>query len=245
MPDRDRSSERTKLLRSFDRAAGRARGFVAARYGPDRAEELHGAARREYERIIPQIPRLPGLRARALNSFLRITAQEVAVYRAVTQYGGTVAEAWEICHEALRLCMAAFPRWRAWLLKKLVFSRVMRRRVRQLARAGRHVRHGDFEIRFLIGDGEDVDFGVDYVRCGNLELARKLGAEAFAPYICMSDIALGEGLGWGLKRTQTLAAGCDHCDFRFKKNAATHITSKIPAVQQTIDQISRREADRT
>ncbi|MHC4985433.1 MAG: L-2-amino-thiazoline-4-carboxylic acid hydrolase [Planctomycetota bacterium] len=169
----------------------------------------------------------------------------MAVYRAVTQYGGTAGEAWEICHEALRLRMAAFPRWRAWLLRKLMFSGLMMRRVRRFARAGRTIRHGDFETRLLIGNGEDFDFGIDYLRCGNLELVRKLGAEAFAPYVCMSDIALSEGLGWGLKRTQTLAAGCDHCDFRMRKNAATDVTSKIPAVQQTVDHISRQEADRT
>ena len=243
MQDRDRSSGKTKLLRGFDQTAELVRAFVAARFGPDVAEDLRRDARREYEQIIPQIPHLPGLRARALNGFLRITAQEVAVYRAVTRQGGTAAEAWEICHEALRLRMLAFPRWRAWFLRKLMFSCVMMRRIRRRARAGRHVRHGDFEVRFLVGDGEDFDFGVDYLRCGNLELVRQLGAEAFAPYVCMSDVALGDRLGWGLKRTQTLADGCDHCDFRFKKDAPTHITSRTPAVQQTIDTISRRQAD--
>ncbi|MHC4985432.1 MAG: hypothetical protein ACYTFO_04675 [Planctomycetota bacterium] len=53
MPDRDPSSGKTKLLRSFDQTADLVRAFVAARYGPDRAEELRGAARREYEQIIP------------------------------------------------------------------------------------------------------------------------------------------------------------------------------------------------
>ena len=83
------------------------------------------------------------------------------------------------------------------------------------------------------------DFGVDYVRCGNLELAKKLGAEAFAPYICMSDIVLSDALGWGLTRTQTLADGCSHCDFRFKKGGETQISSKTPEVQATIERIRR------
>ena len=71
--------------------------------------------------------------------------------------------------------------------------------------------------------------------CGNFELVKKLGAEEFAPYVCMSDIPLGNALGWDLTRTQTLADGCDHCDFRFKKGAGMQITSKTPEVQETIN----------
>ena len=84
------------------------------------------------------------------------------------------------------------------------------------------------------------DFGVDYVRCGNLELAKKLGAEEFAPYVCMSDIALSDALGWGLIRTQTLADGCSHCDFRFQRDGETRISSKTPDVQEAIERIERR-----
>ncbi len=42
-------------------------------------------------------------------------------------------------------------------------------------------------------------------------------------------------LSWDLTRTQTLADGCDHCDFRFKKGAGMQITSKTPEVQETIN----------
>ena len=69
-----------------------------------------------------------------------------------------------------------------------------------------------------------------------------VGGEAFAPYICMSDIALSDALGWGLKRTQTIADGCHHCDFRFKQGAATQISSKTPEVQDVIERISEKEA---
>jgi hypothetical protein len=99
------------------------------------------------------------------------------------------------------------------------------------------LRFGDCEIRYVVGRASDFDWGVDYVPCGNLELATRLGADEFAPYICVWDIPLSDVLGWGLVRTQTLADGRDHCDFRFRKGAGTHITSKTPEVQETIDRI--------
>lgn len=233
----DNSSEKNNLLHDFDRTAQLVKGFVAERYGEENADALYRDARQEYEAIIPQIPRIGGARARILNSFLRITAQEVAVYKAMKKRGKTPAEAWEICHEAIRLRMEAFPRWKAWLFRQLIYSPPVKQRIRRRAQKMEQHRFGDFEVRYVIGDGNDFDFGVDYVSCGNLELVKKLGAEEFAPYVCMSDIPLSNGLGWGLIRTQTLADGCDHCDFRFKKGAGTQITSKTPEVQKTIDRI--------
>lgn len=232
--------ETESLFRGFDGTAELLRTFLAARYGEEGAEALYRSARSKYEQIIPRIPQIGGVRARALNGFLRITAQEVAVYLAVKERGGTAPEAWEICHEAIRLEMNRFPKWKRWLLRRLMFSGLMRRVVGRRQEKNEQPRFGDFEVRYLMGDGSEFDIGVDYVRCGNLELVKKLEAEEFAPYVCMSDIALSNGLGWGLIRTQTLADGCSHCDFRFKRNAETRITSKTPEVQETIERIERQ-----
>ncbi len=235
---RAQGSER--LLSDFDKTAELVRSSIADRYGEEGAGALYRGARKKYEEIIPQIPRIEGARAKALNSFLRITAQEIAVYKAVQERGGTAAEAWEVCHEAIRLRMNGFAKWKRWLLRRFMYSGVVRRIVRRREEKNEQPRFGDFEIRYLTGDGTVFDFGVDYVRCGNLELAKKLGAEEFAPYVCMSDIALSDALGWGLIRTQTLADGYSHCDFRFRRDSETRISSKTPDVQETIEGIERR-----
>ncbi len=240
MQNDSRARESESLLRDFDKTAQLVRRFVADRYGDEGADALYRSAREKYKEIIPQIPRIEGARAKVLNSFLRITAQEVAVYKAVEERGGTPAEAWEVCHEAIRLRMIGFPKWKRWLFKRYMYSGIVRRIVRRREEKNEHLRLGDFEVRYLTGDGSDFDIGVDYVRCGNLELAKKLGVEEFAPYVCMSDIALSNALGWGLIRTQTLADGCSHCDFRFKRDAETRISSKTPEVQETIERIEQR-----
>jgi hypothetical protein len=197
--------------------------------------------RKRVQEIIPSIPRIRGARAAAFNSFLRITAQEVAAYQAVKKRGGMAQEAWEICHRAIRLRMDRLPKWKrrllGWLLQPGISWRIVRRREKR----NEQPQFGDFQVRYLTGDGSDFDIGVDYVRCGNLELVKKLGAEEFAPFVCMSDIALSDALGWGLIRTQTLADGCSHCDFRFKKDAETRISSKTPEVQKTIERIRATE----
>ena len=120
---------------------------------------------------------------------------------------------------------------------------ILKKRMRKLAEMGKQPRFGDFEVRYVIGDGEEFDFGVDYVACGNYKFVLDQRAEEFAPYVCMSDIALSNALGWGLIRTETLADGCERCDFRFKKGGKTLISSKTPEVQSTIEIISQKEAE--
>lgn len=65
--------------------------------------------------------------------------------------------------------------------------------------------------------------GIDYVRCGNLGLCRRLGIPEFAPYICMIDKLTYEARGQGLTRTTALSLGSDRCDFRFSEDGVVRL----------------------
>ncbi len=234
-------SKKSKLLKDFDKTAELMQDYLVRRYGEELADRLYKETQQEYERIIPEIPYIQGIRARALNSFLIITAQELAVYRTMKKHGKAPGEAWEICHEAIKRRMENFSRIKRWFLKRLMFSGFLKRRVKRRAERHEQLKFGDFEVRYIIENGKEFDWGVDYLACGNYNFMKSQGAEEFAPYVCMSDIALGDALGWGLIRTQTIADGCEYCDFRFKKGSKTRISSKIPAVQETIEKIRKME----
>jgi len=236
------STRRDHLLADFDRLLALATPWTVTRFGKEFSSMLQSDARGEYTRLIPDIPYLQGFRARALNQFLLGTAQEVAVYKAMKKHGRSTGEAWELCHHTIRLRMAEVPKWKIRMYRRFMFSRLAKKIVSRRAHRQERGHFGDFEIEYIAGDGDAFDFGVNYLQCGNLVFARKQGCEEFAPYVCMSDIALSDAMGWGLIRTQTLADGCPHCDFRFKKGANTRISSKTPAVQDTIEMIYRKEA---
>jgi hypothetical protein len=237
------NSRKEKLLRDFDRTSALMKDVLVARYSEEFASTLQREACEEYEKLIPEIPYINGMRARMLNTFLLITAQELAAYKAMKKHGKPPAEAWELCHQALRLRVDKIPRWKRWLLRRLMFSGLMRKIMARRARQQQKVSFGDFKVEYLIGEGGDFDLGVNYLQCGNHNFMMKHRGEAFAPYICMSDIALSDAMGWGLIRTQTLADGCDYCDFRFKKGAVTQISSKTPEVQDAIEIIRDKEAE--
>jgi hypothetical protein len=234
-------SKKSKLLREFDKTAGLMEDYLIRRYGEELADRLYRETRQEYEEIIPEIPHIEGAKARALNSFLIIVAQELAVYRIMKKHTETLGETWEICHEAIKRRMEKFSKIKRWLLKYLMYSSFLKRRVKRRAERREQLKFGDFELRYLIGDGKEFDWGVDYVSCGHCSFLKAQGAEEFAPYICLSDMALGDALGWGLIRTQTIADGCETCDFRFKKGSETRISSKTPEVQATIEKILKSQ----
>jgi hypothetical protein len=237
------TTRQEKLLRGFDTTSALMSASLIGRYGEEFAKKLHREARRRYKELIPKIPYINGLRARMLNTFLLISAQELAVYKAMAKHGKPPGEAWELCHEALRLRLEQLPRWKRRLMRQFMFSRFVKKIMARRASQEQKARFGNFEIEYLIGQGDDFDFGVNYHRCGNYEFVKRHGGEEFAPYVCMSDIALSQAMGWGLRRTQTLADGCPHCDFRFKYGATTRISSKTRQVQETIERISQRETE--
>jgi len=233
--------KKSKLLKDFDKTASLMQDFVVERYGEEFAHTLHTETMQQYDELMADVPHIKGARARALNSFLLITAQELAVYRAMKKHGKTIGETWEICHEAIRRRMEEFPALKRWLLRKLMHCGLLMKRIKVLVRKGRQLKFGDFEVKYLVGDGSEFDWGVDYVACGNYNFLKAHGGEEFAPYVCMSDIALSDALGWGLIRTHTIADGYDFCDFRFKKAGKTRISSKTPEVQAVIERIREKE----
>ena len=224
----------SKLLNDLDNICSSMRNEVALTYGFQFSEKLFKDINSEYHKLIPHIPHISGIRAGYLNKFLIITCQEMAVYKAMKNNHRPASEAWLLCHKTITKYMQNYPKWKLWVLQKIMFSTVVRKIIRKRQELGQIGQFGDFEIEYLVGDKDSFDFGVNYRKCGNYNFAIKHGCAEFAPYICMSDIALSNSMGWGLTRTQTLSDGCEYCDFRFKKGGKTNISSKTPEVDRVI-----------
>ena len=96
------NSLKASLLDDFDRASERMNPSLVVRYGEELADALRRDARSEYELLIPDIPFITGLRARLLNIFLLITAQEVAVYKAMKKRDMLSGDVTTLQREALR-----------------------------------------------------------------------------------------------------------------------------------------------
>ena len=219
-------SRKPKLLKDFDKTVNIVKGVFVSRYGDDFADTILKEVRQEYEALIPHIPYV-GSDIRALNLFLIITAYELSVYKAMKKHGKTTREAWELCHEALKHRAKTVPWFVRYFSKLFFFSNFIKKRARKFAERSQKHPFGDFAFKFVEGDGKIFDYGIDYTGCSIYKFMCDQKAREFAPYVCMSDVALSDAFGWGLIRTKTLAEGFDKCDFRFKKGGKTKISSTV------------------
>ena len=76
---------------------------------------------------------------------------------------------------------------------------------------------GNWVQKFILGDGETFDFGIDYTECGIVKFMEAQNASELTPYLCQTDFAALEAMGLRLERTETIASGCKRCDFRISK----------------------------
>ena len=76
----------------------------------------------------------------------------------------------------------------------------------------------DFVYDFVEpGPGDSFEFGIDYKACGFCKFAARHGDQEILPNICGLDFDAYATRGIHLERTQTLAGGADHCNFRFAR----------------------------
>jgi hypothetical protein len=75
---------------------------------------------------------------------------------------------------------------------------------------------GDFVYDFVEpGPGDRFEFGINYRACGFCKFAAEHGDKDILPNICGLDFVAYQTRGIKLERTQTLAGGAAHCNFRF------------------------------
>ena len=125
MPKASYASQKSRLLKDFDRMAARVRRVLIFRYGEEPAKALIRESRREYEVLIPQIPYI-GEKSPMLI-FLLPTSRYLAVYRALQKRGATVEDGGRLLYEMCEAEAKAIPgpvrRLMGWLWFSPLFLR--------------------------------------------------------------------------------------------------------------------------
>jgi hypothetical protein len=76
----------------------------------------------------------------------------------------------------------------------------------------------DFVYDFVApGPNDTFEFGINYKACGFCKFAGRHGDKEILPNICGLDFDAYATRGIHLERTQTLAGGASHCNFRFSR----------------------------
>jgi hypothetical protein len=172
----------------------------------------------EFEIVLTQMPYVGGAASRMSDFFMRLIGF-VAIGRVLRRHGVPLPVIGDIERETYKAQMLTVPEAERFAAGREFMSPENQTWLREQA-VKSHAEEfpEDFVYDFVApGPGDDFEFGINYRACGFCKFAARHGDNELLPSICGLDFAAYAARGIRLERTQTLAGGASHCDFRFSR----------------------------
>jgi L-2-amino-thiazoline-4-carboxylic acid hydrolase len=176
----------------------------------------------EFDIVLTQMPYVGGAASRMSDFFMRLLGF-MAISRVLRRHGVPLPVIGEIERETYKAQLLTLPEAERLESGRQFMSPENQTLMREQAAHSVTEDHqkefpGDFAYDFVEpGPGDDFEFGVNYKACGFCKFAARHGDKEILPNICGLDFVAYAARGIRLKRTQTLAGGASHCDFRFSR----------------------------
>ena len=170
----------------------------------------------EFEIVLTQMPYVGGTASRMSDFFMRLTGF-MAIGRVLKRHGVASPLIGDIERESYQAQLLAAPEAERLASGQQFMSAQNQAMLRaQAQQSHRQEYPEDFVYDFVEpGPGDSFDFGIDYKACGFCKFADRHGDQEILPHICGLDFVAYAARGIRLERTQTLAGGASHCNFRF------------------------------
>lgn len=176
----------------------------------------------EFETVLTQMPYVGGAASRMSDFFMRLLGF-MAISRVLQRHGVPLPLIGDIERETYKAQLLTAPEAERLAAGRQFMSPENQNLIREQAALSGTTSHRqafpeDFVYDFVEpGPGDDFDFGINYKACGFCKFAAHHGETEILPNICGLDFVAYAARGIHLERTQTLAGGASHCDFRFSR----------------------------
>lgn len=170
----------------------------------------------EFQVVLTQMPYVGGAESRMTDFFMRFLGF-MAFGRVLKRRGLSPKVIGDIERETYKAQLLMAPEEERLEAGRQFMSPENRSLLREQAVASqKEIYPGDFVYDYIEpGHGDQFEFGINYRSCGFCKFAARYGDRDILPNICGLDFAAYETRGIKLERTQTLAGGASHCNFRF------------------------------
>jgi hypothetical protein len=178
----------------------------------------------EFEIVLTQMPYVGGAASRMSDFFMRLMGF-MAISRVLRRHGVPLPVIGEIERETYQAQLLTAPEAERLASGRQFMSPENQALLREQAATSMTDSHQkefpeDFAYDFVEPGPEDnFEFGINYKACGFCKLAARHGDKDILPNICGLDFVAYAARGIRLERTQTLAGGASHCNFRFSQLA--------------------------
>ena len=179
----------------------------------------------EFKVVLTQIPYVGGAASR-MSDFLMRLIGFMAISRVLRRHGVPPSVIGDIERETYKAQLLTVPEAERLARGRQFMSPENQTLLREQAAKSVTKSHqkefpDDFVYDFVEpGPGDSFEFGINYKACGFCKFAARHGDKEIVPNICGLDFDAYATGGIHLERTQTLAGGANHCNFRFSRLSA-------------------------
>ena len=172
----------------------------------------------EFEIVLTQMPYVGGAASRMSDFFMRLIGF-MAIGRVLQRHGVSLPVIGEIERETYKAQLLTVPDAERLASGRQFMSSENQALLReQAAKSHAEEYPQDFVYDFVEpGPDDRFEFGINYKACGFCKFAARHGDKEILPHICGLDFEAYATRGIHLERTQTLAGGASHCNFRFSR----------------------------
>ena len=185
-------------------------------------DEIRQEVMDEFEVVLTQMPYVGGAASRMSDFFMRLIGF-MAISRVLRRHGVPLSVIGEIERETYKAQLLTMPEAERLASGRQFMSSENRSLLReQAAKSATESHQQEFPEDFVYdfvepGLDDNFEFGINYKACGFCKFAGRHGDQEILPNICGLDFDAYATQGIHLERTQTLAGGANHCNFRFSR----------------------------
>jgi hypothetical protein len=185
-------------------------------------DEIRREVMDEFETVLTQMPYVGGAASRMSDFLMRLTGF-MAISRVLRRHGVSLSVIGEIEIETYKAQLLTVPEAQRLASGRQFMSAgnqtlLREQATKSVAKSHRQEFPEDFVYDFVEpGAGDEFEFGINYKACGFCKFAARHGDKEILPNICGLDFDAYATQGIHLERTQTLAGGANHCNFRFSR----------------------------
>ena len=216
-------SNKKYCITFFKRAASSGKKAILSKYGIEKGNTVISMVKTEYENLLPHIPYVGEINI--MQRQMLLTVIFLSFYN-ILKDEEKLGDIWELCNSFNKATLMSMPGFARKILKMSIFSKRMKNNFKKMAKDHKARNLAD-QWDYMEGDGVTFDYGINMKRCAKLIFLNKMGAEEFAPYVCLIDKNFAECCNYGLKRTMVLAEGADYCDFRFSRTGPVNVITSV------------------
>lgn len=185
-------------------------------------DRIRGEVMDEFEIVLTQMPYVGGAASRMSDFFMRLMGF-MAISRVLHRHSVPLSVIGEIERETYKAQLLTVREAERLAAGRQFMSLENQALLREQAAKSATENHQqefpeDFVYDFVEpGSGDSFEFGINYKACGFCKFAARHGDKDILPNICGLDFDAYATQGIHLERTQTLAGGASHCNFRFSR----------------------------